>query len=159
MPWGIPKGIPRSRSTHESARARSRLTCVTRVGALLSSGLAVAVASTATAALAKRNGFDLDDLRELPRTLRGGPTPVTVYLHRDGGRILAGEDNPTQARSGVLRRSGVSAADVPAYRGTDTRWQQFVGCVENQFRDFDAKVVEERPSGNNYVSVMVGGAP
>lgn len=117
------------------------------------------MASTATAALAKRNGFDLDDLRELPRTLRGGPTPVTVYLHRDGGRVLAGEDNPAQARSGVLRRSGVSAADVPAYRGSDAQWQQFAKCVENHFRAFDVNIVEERPAGKNYVSVMVGGAP
>lgn len=117
------------------------------------------MASTATAALAKRNGFDLNDLRELPRTLRGGPTPVTVYLHRDGGRVLAGEDNPAQARSGVLRRSGVSAADVPAYRGSDAQWQQFTKCVENHFRAFDVNVVEERPAGENYVSVMVGGSP
>ncbi|MBV1857809.1 MAG: hypothetical protein KUG77_05300 [Nannocystaceae bacterium] len=132
---------------------------MTRVGALLSSVLAVAVAGTATAALARRHGFDLDDLRDIPRTLRGGPTPVTVYLHRDGGRILAGDDNPAQARSSVLRRSGVSVADVPAYRGRDTQWQQYVRCVENHFRDFDVSVVDERPAGSNYVSVMIGGDP
>ena len=117
------------------------------------------MATTATAALARKHGFDLDDLRDLPRTLRGGPTPVTVYLHRDGGRVLAGDDDPSQARSGVLRRSGVSVADVPAFRGSDAQWRQFVGCVENHFTDFDVTVVDERPGGDNYVSVMVGGAP
>jgi len=132
---------------------------VTRLGALLSSVLAVAVATTATAALAKKHGFDLQDLRDLPRTLRGGPTPVTVYLQRDGGRVLAGDDDPVQARSGVLRRSGVSVADVPAFRGSDEQWTQFVGCVENHFREFDVTVVDERPEGDDYVSVMVGGAP
>ncbi len=121
--------------------------------------LAVAVATSATAALAKKHGFELDDLRDLPRSLRGGPTPVTVYLHRDGGRVFAGEDDPAQARSGVLRRSGVSVVDVPAYRGRDGQWQQFVGCMQSQFRDFDVTVVDERPVGDDYVSVMVGGSP
>lgn len=117
------------------------------------------MAGTATAALAKRHNFDLDDLRDLPRTLRGGPTPVTVYLHRHGGRVLAGDDNPAQARSGVLRRSGVSAVDVPAYRGSDAQWQQFTQCVENHFRAFDVTIVDERPAGDKYVSAMVGGDP
>lgn len=125
----------------------------------MGSALLVAAATTATAALAKRHGFDLDDLRDLPRALRGGPTPVTVYLHRDGGRVLAGDDDPAQARSGVLRRSGVSVADVPAFRGTDAQWDQFVGCVRNHFREFDVTVVDERPAGDDYVNVMVGGSP
>lgn len=132
---------------------------MTRLGALLSSVLTVAVATTATAALAKKHGFGLDDLRALPRALRGGPTPVTVYLHRDGGRVIAGDDDPAQARSGVLRRSGVPLVDVPSFRGTDAQWNQFVGCVENHFRDFDVTVVDERPAGDDYVNVLVGGAP
>ncbi|MCR9159110.1 MAG: matrixin family metalloprotease [Nannocystaceae bacterium] len=132
---------------------------MSRVVALLSSALTVAVATTATAALAKKHGFDLDDLHDLHRSIRGGPTPVTVYLHRDGGRVMAGEDDPQQARSGVLARSGVSVVDVPAFRGTDRQWSQLVGCVENHFRDFDVTVVDERPAGNDYVGVMVGGSP
>ncbi len=132
---------------------------MTRVGALLSTVLAVAVASTATAAVAKRNGFELGDLRDLPRTLRGGPTPVTVYLHRGGGRVFAGTDDPAQARSGVMRRSGVSVADVPAFRGSDAQWQQYTQCVENHFRAFDVSIVDERPTRDDYVSVMVGGDP
>ncbi len=73
--------------------------------------------------------------------------------------MFAGEDDPSQARSGVLRRSGVSVADVPAYRGSDRQWQQFTTCVENHFRAFDVTIVDERPAGSNYVSVMVGGDP
>lgn len=132
---------------------------MTRVAALLSSVLTVAVATTATAALAKKHGFGLDDLHDLRRTIRGGPTPVTVYLHRDGGRVMAGKDDPEQARSGVLQRSGVSVVDVPAFRGTDKQWDQLVGCVENHFREFDVTVVDERPAGNDYVGVMIGGSP
>ena len=120
---------------------------MTRVAALLSSVLTVAVATTATAALAKKHGFGLDDLHALRRTIRGGPTPVTVYLHRDGGRVIAGKDDPEQARSGVLQRSGVSVVDVPAFRGSDKQWDQFVGCVENHFRDFDVTVVEQTSVG------------
>lgn len=119
----------------------------------------VVAATTATAALAQKHGFDLGDLRDLPRTIRGGPTPVTVYLHRGGGRVVAGEDDPVQARSGVLRRSGVPVVDVPAFRGSDKQWRQFVGCVENHFRDFDVTVVDERPASDRYVNVMVGGSP
>lgn len=73
--------------------------------------------------------------------------------------MFGGDDDPAQARSGVLRRSGVSVVDVPAFRGSDAQWQQFTKCVENHFRAFDVNVVEERPSGNDYVSVMVGGSP
>ncbi len=73
--------------------------------------------------------------------------------------MFAGDDDPSQARSGVLRRSGVSVADVPAYRGSDAKWEQFTQCVENHFRAFDVTVVDERPAGNDYVNVMVGGDP
>lgn len=112
-------------------------------------------AMVATAALAEAHDFEFSDLR---RKLRGGPTPVTVYLHRGGGKMFAGDDDPDQSRSGVVRRSGVSVVDVPAFRGTDAQWNQFVGCMENHFRDFDVTVVDERPRGE-YVNVMVGGSP
>lgn len=73
--------------------------------------------------------------------------------------MFGGDDDPSQARSGVLRRSGVKVADVPAFRGSDAQWRQFTKCVENHFRAFDVNVVDERPAGSNYVSVMVGGNP
>ncbi len=120
----------------------------------------LATATVATAAMADAHDFDLAELVDVAdrhRSLRR-PRAVTVYLHRDGGRVYAGDDDPSGHRSGVVRRSGETRVDVPAYRGTDVSWERFTGCVANHFSDFDVTVVDERPRGD-YIEVMVGGSP
>lgn len=139
---------------HESRLREAVYLYVKRLGTVLAV-LTFGAMAASTATLAEAHDFELADLE---RKFRSGPTPITVYLHRDGGRVLAGDDDPTQARSGVVRRSGFSVVDVPAFVGSDKKWDQFVGCVENHFRAFDVTVTDERPRGR-YVSMMVGGAP
>ena len=82
----------------------------------------------------------------------------TLYLHRDGGRLLAGNDDASRNRSSVLVSRGRASLDVPAFQSGDGAWRAVVSCVESQFRDFDVRVVDERPESGPYIMVMVGGS-
>jgi hypothetical protein len=82
----------------------------------------------------------------------------TLYLHRDGGRLLAGSDDSAADRSSVLVSRGIARLDVPAFQSGDAAWRAVVSCVEAQFADFDVRVVDERPTSGPYVMAMVGGS-
>lgn len=112
-------------------------------------------AGIAVAGLAKAKDFSF------PAFARTAPKhkAITIYLHRDGGTIRAGVDNPAMRRSGVLERSGMSSVTIPRYRGGDARWKKMVKCVEAQYADFDITIVDEEPRGGDYVLAMVGGSP
>jgi hypothetical protein len=100
---------------------------------------------------------------ELPEGFRlpsiGRDKPVVVYLDREGGRVQAGRDDARQRKSGVVQRQDMTHVDLPAYTKSDRSWQKFTTCVEQQFSDFDVIVVDERPEGDDYMTVMVGGNP
>ena len=100
--------------------------------------------------------IDLPDRLSDFRPNRG---PVVVYLDGDGGRVEAGRDHASKRRSGVVERNAMTHVDVPAYSGSSTQWKQFVGCVEDHFSEFDVVIVDERPEGRDYMTVMVGGDP
>jgi hypothetical protein len=87
------------------------------------------------------------------------PGPITVVLRRDGGRVVAGPDDPARLRSGVLQRQGLSSVDVPAFAGDDAKWTRFVACVQDQFADFAVDVVDAPPAKGRYALALVGGAP
>jgi hypothetical protein len=82
----------------------------------------------------------------------------TLYLHRDGGRLLAGSDDASRNRSSVLVSRGRAALDIPAFGSGDGAWNAVVSCVAQQFRDFDVHVVDERPDSGSYIMAMVGGS-
>ena len=89
---------------------------------------------------------------------QSAPTSApTLYLHRDGGRLVAGSDDAARNRSSVLVSRGRAVLDVPAFQSSDAAWDAVVSCVEAQFRDFDVRVVDERPESGPYVMAMVGG--
>lgn len=117
---------------------------------VLATGAGVAVAS-----LAKAKEFSF------PAFARTTPKhkAITVYLHRGGGVVKAGVDNPAMRRSGVLDRNGMDSVTIPRYGGGTARWNQLVRCVEAQYADFDVTIVDEEPRGGDYVLAMVGGSP
>jgi hypothetical protein len=138
-------------------------------GSVVASTLAIATVSVAQARgieleLPKQDVLSKIDLElpdELPSLSDFKPHrgPVVVYLDRDGGRVEAGRDNATKMRSGVVERNAMSHVDIPAYRGSDRAWNRFVGCVESQFSEFEVVIVDDRPTGPDYMTVMVGGDP
>jgi matrixin len=97
------------------------------------------------------------DLEELPALRETGP--LTVVLHRDGGQVIAGKDDPRHLRSGVVARQGLDWVDVPAFAGDDAEWDELVACVQDEYADFAVEVVEEPPKHGDYILAMVGGSP
>jgi hypothetical protein len=84
---------------------------------------------------------------------------VVVFVNGSGGRIRAGRDDATDNRSELVWSRDLSAIDVPAYSAGAASWKRVVGCVQEQFEDFDVTIVDERPASGSYIMAMVGGAP
>jgi hypothetical protein len=70
------------------------------------------------------------------------PRPVTVFLDRQGGP--AENDDGAQVR-------------VPRFGGADASWRGVVGCVRQRFGAFRVDVVDQRPRGGDFITVMIGG--
>lgn len=87
-----------------------------------------------------------------------GPAPVTVVLHRDGGRAYAGADDPHKLRSGVVARNGYDYVDIPAWGRSDDEWNALVACVQSQFAEFAVTVVDVPPVRGDYILAMIGGS-
>jgi hypothetical protein len=90
---------------------------------------------------------------------RGSPRAVTIYLHRDGGRIEAGRDDARAWVSSSVERAGMPHVDVPAFDGDDVAWAELVQCVEDAYAEFDVEVVDEQPARRDYILAVIGGTP
>ncbi len=121
-----------------------------RIAFVLASVLALSGSAAVGAGLAKATTVDLARLR--------GPKPVTVVLHRDGGRATAGKDDPRKLSSGVVARSGYDYVDIDAYVGTDDEWNALVSCVQSKYAGYGVDIVEHAPAKGNFVLAMVGGS-
>jgi hypothetical protein len=114
--------------------------------------LGLVLAST-VAGLARATRFELP-LAGIAR--RDG---VQVVLHRDGGLVVAGDDDPQRFRSGVVERRGLDWIDVPAFAGDDAEWAELVACVQDEYAGLAVEVVDEPPSRGEYILAVVGGTP
>jgi hypothetical protein len=114
--------------------------------------LGLALAST-VAGIARAHRFELP----LPGLARHNA--VRVVLHREGGLVVPGNDDPRRFRSGVLERSGLDWLEVPAFAGDDAEWAELVGCVEEKYAGLAVDVLETPPSRGDYIVAMIGGSP
>jgi hypothetical protein len=88
------------------------------------------------------------------------PDPAKViYLNREGARLTAGTDDANHNVSSIVDRAGISHADIPAFAGTNRRWNEILGCVRDRFSAFDVRIVDQRPVNEPYSMVVVGGTP
>ena len=123
------------------------------MGVIVGAGLAMA-ATTAVVGFAQARLRPADEI-----AIQTPPGPITIVLHRQGGHVVAGPDDPTRFRSGVLLRQGMSSVDLPAFRGSDAKWRRFVTCVQDEFADFAVDVVDAPPATGRYALALVGGDP
>lgn len=86
------------------------------------------------------------------------PAPVTVVLHRGGGRVHGGADDPENLQSGVVARSGYSYVDIPTWARSDEEWSELVSCVQTHYADFAVDVVDVAPERGDYILAIVGGS-
>jgi hypothetical protein len=115
-----------------------------------------AVAGVATVAIAREQGWSLPGLPGFDHPVR----PVTVVLHRHGGEVFAAaDDSPALGLSGTLSRQGIASARIPAFRGSDEDWGNFVRCVEDRFDGLAVEIVDEPPATGAYTLAYVGGTP
>lgn len=92
--------------------------------------------------------------------LRHKPPPRIIYLNREGAHLTAGNhDDSKKNVSAVVQVAGLPSFDMPAYTGSNTRWNDIRECVEKQFEDFDIRVVDQRPVDGDYLMVVMGGRP
>ncbi len=88
-----------------------------------------------------------------------GPSKI-IYLNRDKVTIAPGPDDAPDAVSSVVAALHPKGpATLPGWKGSKKAWGQVVTCVRNLFLPFDVQVVEQRPLGDDFVMVAVGGRP
>lgn len=118
------------------------------------SGLSLAIAgAVSVAGIAQAHRFEI----ELAGRATGGA--ITIVLHRDGGSVVAGEDDPRRFESGVLARNGLDWVEVPAFAGDDAEWQELVACVRDEYAGFAVEIVDTPPARGDYIVTLVGGSP
>jgi hypothetical protein len=117
-------------------------------------GIALVIALPLVGAGLARAGYDLDELPALRDT-----GPITVVLHKGGGQVLAGKDDPRHEHSGVVARQGLDWVDVPEFAGDDAQWDELVACVQDEYADVAIDIVDEPPARGDYILAMVGGTP
>jgi hypothetical protein len=92
--------------------------------------------------------------------LSAKPPPRLIYLNREGALLRAAKhDDSKKNLSAVLHSGGLETFEVPAYAGSHTRWKAIKACVQEQFVDYNIKVVDRRPIDEDYIMVMMGGRP
>lgn len=115
-----------------------------------------AATGAATVAVAREVGFPLPHLSWLDRPVG----PVTIVLHRHGGEVWAGaDDSPRLHLSGTLSRQGITSTRIPAFRGSDEDWGEFMRCVQDRFDGLAVDIVDEPPTFGAYTLAYVGGTP
>ncbi len=99
-----------------------------------------------------------DDLNLMPRIFGPPNVPRTIVLHRAGLALTGGEDDSRRNVSSVVATKR-AAATIPKFTGSDAKWRDFVKCVNKVFLPYEIRIVEQRPTDENYVLVVVGGMP
>jgi MYXO-CTERM domain-containing protein len=79
----------------------------------------------------------------------------TIYLNRDGGFYVRGEDNPATNTSSIIS----SDIQLDKWNVSESDWQATVSCVRELLGDFDLQIVEEEPSSPDHLEVLITGSP
>src|SRR5690606_39013962 len=87
-----------------------------------------------------------------------GPTRI-IYLARTPLEITPGVDDGPAGVSSVVAAKANKPVKVPGWKGTDKAWKQVVTCTQKLFAPFDVEVTDQRPAGNDFILVAVGGRP
>lgn len=90
--------------------------------------------------------------------------PITLYVNRDGGRIVRGTDNPrdgADALGDIAARSDMVVDDlyIPPLPIPDDQWAATMACVRDRVSSFNITVVDENPGDVSHQEVFVGAKP
>lgn len=106
--------------------------------------------------------LEKDDLTKVRERLTfakpAGPSRV-IYLARTPLELTPGEDDAPAGVSSVVGAKANKPVKVPGWKGTAKGWKQVVTCVQKLWAPFDVEVTDQRPEGDDYILVAVGGRP
>lgn len=101
-------------------------------------------------------GIDYVVVPPQPHLRRGGTAKV-IYLNRcASGCPLNITDDDASADASTIPES---AGPLTPFMFGDPAWDTVVACVRHDYAPYDVEVVTDRPTGNDYVEVMVAGRP
>jgi hypothetical protein len=92
-------------------------------------------------------------------TAAQGRSAVTVFLDGGGAVLRPGYDDGAAGRSSLVASRGLDRLEVPAFAGGADAWDAIVGCVRSGYADFAVDLVDRRPSGGDYITIVIGGRP
>jgi hypothetical protein len=127
-------------------------------GIVLVAGAVIAVAISIRVESGEWRVPERDDFVRIAHRFDHKPSK-TIYLERNAVALTPGEDFAARGISSVLANASNKPARSKAWSGGNTRWNQLVACVKKQFGPFDVEVTDKRPSGDNFLMVVVGGKP
>ncbi len=128
------------------------------VGVALIAGLIVAVTVSIRVESGEWRVPTKGDVVRIARRFDHKPSK-TIFLERKPVDLLPGEDDAARGVSSVLANASNKPARSKGWSGGDTRWNSLMACVKKQFAPFDVVVTDQRPSGDNFMMVVVGGKP
>ncbi|HUQ06254.1 MAG TPA: hypothetical protein VM261_27305 [Kofleriaceae bacterium] len=105
--------------------------------------------------------IDREDLSKVRERLGGqprGPSRI-IYLARTPVELTPGEDDAPAGASSVLAAKANAPSKLPGWKGTDKGWKQLMACVKKQWAPFNVEITDEKPAGDDYILVAVGGRP
>lgn len=105
--------------------------------------------------------LDQGDFVKVRQRLAGeprGPSRV-IYLARAPVALTPGDDDAPAGVSSVLAAKANAPVTMPGWKGHNKGWNQLVGCVRALFAPFNVEVTDQKPAGDDYVLVAVGGRP
>jgi hypothetical protein len=97
---------------------------------------------------------------EIPKLTRRAPKVMrTVYLNREGARLVAGRNDARKNQSSIVKNRGIEVAEIPPFKGSYRQWKAIVDCVRDMFEPYDVRIVDRRPVNERYIMTVVGGTP
>jgi hypothetical protein len=128
------------------------------VGIALIIGAIIAVAVSIRVETGTWRLPEKDDFVRIARRFDHKPSK-TIFLQRNAVDLTPGEDDAAKGISSVLANASNKPARSKPWSGGDAKWSQLVACVQKQFSPFDVVVTDARPTGDNFLMVVVGGTP
>ncbi len=130
------------------------------LGAARWTSIVAAVEDMGSTPLRRLDSYVRVPLAHLPAIrIPGSELSKTIYLNREGARLIGGADDAAKNQAALVRLAGRDYADIPAFAGSAATWNAFVKCVRGKFAPFDVQVVDQRPTSGGYIMAMVGGTP
>lgn len=83
----------------------------------------------------------------------------TIFLERRSIELRPGDDDAAAGLSSIASSAKRTPVRTRGWTGGDARWRQLVACVTKQFAPFAVAVTDQRPIGDDFLMVVVGGKP